>query len=341
MGLYYPSLGISFSDALPHEKSGHIGLISQSGQAVEEIVRSASLMGLYFSKAISYGNAMDLNECDYLEYLSQDPETDMILMYIEGLRDGRRFFEILRKTTSIKPVLILKGGRGESGTRAVASHTASMAGSTKLLENVLSQAGAISADSMEEFIDLASSLRYLPPIRGIRVGVSGGAGGTSVLAADQCEAAGLDVIPIPDDFREELKQRGVSIWDWIGNPVDYSIRESDDLGQADVIAMMAANKNFDLIMVMFGEPHHERQKSTTADDYLNQYRMENCKPKPTLAIVPDKSLGIENYAAWNWQIIYEIRSKLLAAGIPYYSSIGRAAVAAKKVAAYYHWKDRV
>ncbi|HSW39206.1 MAG TPA: hypothetical protein VLL97_06915, partial [Acidobacteriota bacterium] len=71
---------------------------------------------------------------------------------------------------------------------------------------------------------------YLPPIRGKRVGVSGGAGGTSVLAADQCEAAGLDVIPIPDDFRSELKAKGVSIWDWIGNPVDYSIERSNIIG---------------------------------------------------------------------------------------------------------------
>lgn len=341
MGLYIPRLGMSFSDAMPHVKSGNIGLISQSGQAAEEIVRTAALRELYFSAAISYGNALDLNECDYMEYFSDDPNTKIILMYLEGLRDGRRFFDVLRKTAAQKPVIILKGGRGASGARAVASHTASLAGSEQVLECVLAQAGAILADNTEEFIDLAVTCHYLPPINGTRIGVSGGAGGTSVLAADLCEKAGLDVIPIPDDLREELKQRGVSVWDWIGNPVDYSIRENDDLSYADMVQILARNENFDLIMVVFGEPHHEHQKNTTADDYINQYRMENCRPKPAMAIVPERGTGIDHYDDWNWKIIYELRSKLLASGIPHYPTINRAAVAARKVAEYFRWKKSV
>jgi acyl-CoA synthetase (NDP forming) len=335
MGLFFPRLGISFSDAMPHEKFGPVGLISQSGQAVEEIVRSSALMGLYFSKAISYGNALDFNECDFLDYLAQDPETKLIMMYVEGLRDGRRFFDTLRKATALKPVVILKGGRGQAGARAVASHTASLAGSTDLLGVALAQAGAVSADNMEEFIDLAVTFHYLPPIRGFRVGVIGGAGGASVLAADQCEAAGLDVIPIPLEIREELKSKGISIWDWIGNPVDRSIRGDTDFSPGDMLALMAGNENFDLLIVLFGEPHHERQKGTTADIYLEEHPFEKCKPKPVMAIVPDRCLGIDHYADWNWKIIYEIRTQLLSRSIPYYPSFGRAANAAKKVADYY------
>ena len=340
MGLFFPRLGISFSDAMPHENSGPVGLISQSGQAVEEIVRSAALRGLFFSKAISYGNALDFNECDFLDYLAQDPETRLILMYIEGLRDGRRFFDSLRQAVAQKPVVILKGGRGQSGARAVASHTASLAGSADLLEVVLAQAGAVSADSMEEFIDLAVAFHYLPPIGGLQVGVMGGAGGASVLAADQCEAAGLDVIPIPPEIREELKSQGISIWDWIGNPVDHSIRGEDaKFDHSEMLALMAKNERFDLLIVMFGEPHHERYKGRTADDYLEEYRIENCKPKPVMATVPNRDLGIDHYADWNWKIIYEIRTKLLAKGIPFYPSIGRAARAAKKVANYYRRRE--
>jgi len=340
MGLFFPRLGISFSDAMPHENSGPVGLISQSGQAVEEIVRSAALRGLFFSKAISYGNALDFNECDFLDYLAQDPETRLILMYIEGLRDGRRFFDSLRQAVAQKPVVILKGGRGQSGARAVASHTASLAGSADLLEVVLAQAGAVSADSMEEFIDLAVAFHYLPPIGGLQVGVMGGAGGASGLAADQCEAAGLDVIPIPPEIREELKSQGISIWDWIGNPVDHSIRGEDaKFDHSEMLALMAKNERFDLLIVMFGEPHHERYKGRTADDYLEEYRIENCKPKPVMATVPNRDLGIDHYADWNWKIIYEIRTKLLAKGIPFYPSIGRAARAAKKVANYYRRRE--
>jgi acyl-CoA synthetase (NDP forming) len=335
MGLFSPRRGISFSDALPEEKFGPIGLISQSGQAVEEIVRTSALMGLYFSKAISYGNALDFNECDFLDYLAQDPETKVILMYVEGLRDGRRFLDSLRKATAQKPVVILKGGRSQSGARAVASHTASLAGSTNLLEVALAQAGGVSADSMEEFIDLAVAFHYLPPLKGVGVGVVGGAGGASVLAADQCEAAGLDVIPIPPEMREELKNKGISIWDWIGNPVDHSIREDAGFNHGEIVEMMARNEKFHLLIIMFNEPHHERQRGMTADNTLEEYRFGDYKPKPAMAVVPDRSLGIDHYADWNWKIIYELRSKLLAGGIPYYPSIGRAARAARKVADYY------
>jgi acyl-CoA synthetase (NDP forming) len=339
MGLFYPGQGISFSDAMPEEKAGPIGLISQSGQAVEEIVRSAAVMGLYFSKAISYGNALDFNECDFLDYLAQDPETRIILMYVEGLREGRRFLNSLRLASTKKPVVLLKGGRGQSGARAVASHTASLAGSSEVLSTALTQAGAVSVFSMEEMIDQALAFHYLKPFTGLRIGVLGGAGGASVLAADQCEAAGLDVIPIPQELRQALKEKGVSIWDWIGNPVDHSIREGDDFKPRQMLSMMAQDPHFDLLMIMFGEPHHERQRGITADDYLEEYRLEEYRHKPILTVVPDRCLGIDHYADWNWKVIYEIRTKLLQRAIPFYPSIERAARAARKTSDYYRIRE--
>ena len=108
------------------------------------LVSFAGLQGVRFSKAISYGNALDFNECDYLDYFAQDPETEIILLYIEGVRDGKRFPEALRKAASVKPVLIVKGGRGMAGTRATVSHTASLAGSQKIWEALVRQSGAIS-----------------------------------------------------------------------------------------------------------------------------------------------------------------------------------------------------
>jgi len=139
-------------------------------------------------------------------------------MYVEGVRDGRRFLNSLRQAVSTKPVIILKGGRGKSGGRMVSSHTASLAGSTKTWETLIAQAGAFSAEDFDEMADLALSFYFLSPILGPRVGVAGGGGGASVLAADQCEEAGLDVIPLPLEIREELRSMGAPIWDWIGNP---------------------------------------------------------------------------------------------------------------------------
>jgi len=95
MGMYHPGKGISFSDALPKE-SGSAGLISQSGQIAEELSRYAALRGIYFNKGISYGNALDFNECDFLDYFAQDPDISIILMYLEGIKGGDKFFEKLQ-----------------------------------------------------------------------------------------------------------------------------------------------------------------------------------------------------------------------------------------------------
>jgi len=338
MGLFHPGHGVSFSDAMPHE-SGTAGLISQSGQMAEEIVRYSALRGVYFSKAVSYGNALDLNECDYLDYFTQDPDTSVILMYLEGVRDGRKFYSTLRRATAVKPVVILKGGRGKSGTRAASSHTASMAGSHKVLDALIAQAGSLSAASPEELMDLAAAFYFLPPFKGVRVGVAGGGGGSSVLAADLCEEAGLEVVPLPDEIREELKNKGSAIWDWIGNPADMSIRDRDEFVPGYIMRMMAAHENFDLLLAIMSDPHHERQRDMSVDEYLDQYKLNEQNGKPLLAVVPDKSLGEDEFDHWSWKVVCGIRTRLIQAGIPFYPTIDRAASAAGKMAGYFRARE--
>ena len=336
MGVYYPAEGITFMDEFP-KKSGPVALISQSGNVVGDIVNKAVRRGVFFSKGISYGNAIDLNECDYLEYFAQDPETKIVIMYIEGAKDGKRFFDILRRTTPTKPVVIIKGGKGRAGARATASHTASLAGSFQVWEAMVAQAGAISVDSLDELIDLAVSFRFLPPIRSKRVGVAGGAGGASVLAADECDRAGLDVIPLPPEFREEMKNRGISIWDWISNPADLSIRESDDFTPGMVMEMMAKNPNFDLLIAIMGHMHRRFMgEDLTIDKYLDeQFSLNNCRMKPLLAVVPDISLGINECDSWEWKMNCELRTRLVEENVPFYTSVVQAANAARNMIDYY------
>jgi len=336
MGVYHPGHGLAFDDDAP-KTSGTAGLISQSGNVAGDIVRVCGMRGVYFSKAISYGNAIDLNECDYLDYFAQDPETEVILMYIEGVKDGQRFFDVLRQATLVKPVIIIKGGRGKSGTRAAASHTASLAGSAELWPTMVAQAGAVYAESLEELIDLAASFYLLPPIKGHRVGVAGGAGGASVLAADQCELAGLDVVPLPTELREELKRGGISIWDWIGNPADMSIREDRDFEVGDMLQVMAKYQDFDFLIAIIGSPHHHHgQPEITTDTFLGQYRLNEVKKtKPLLAVVYDRSLGQDEWDSWNWRVTCEVRTKLIDLGVPFYPTITRAAIAARKLIEYY------
>jgi len=340
LGVYYPREGIAFHDGFPKE-SGSAGLASQSGQAVGEIVQLAALRGIRFSKAISYGNAIDFNECDYLEYFAQDPETKMVLMYVEGVRNGKRFFETLRRTTATKPVIIVKGGRGESGTRATASHTASLAGSMDIWETVVNQAGAVSAGNLEDLVDLATAFYFLPPILGRRVGVAGGSGGSSVLAADECEEAGLHVIPLPPEIREELKSKGDPIWDWIGNPADMSIRINRDFDTGDMLEIMARNQNFDLLIGFMREPHGRGHERISVDAYLERYRLKELNNKPLLVVMGDISPGVkgDDDYAWIRKLMEEVREKLIAANIPVYPNIGRAARAASKLIDYYQRRE--
>ncbi len=343
MGIYYPREGLSFAYDLPKEP-GSVGLVSQTGGGAAILIQLASLRGVRFSKAISYGNALDFNECDYLDYFSQDPETEVILMYIEGVKDGKRFFDSLHKAASTKPVIITKGGRGQAGTRAVASHTASLAGSAEAWEALVAQAGAISAQNLDELADLAVSFYFLPPIQGPRVGVIGGGGGPSVLSADDCEEAGLDVIPLPTEIREELRSQGIPIWDWIGNPTDVSILGGSGLSAIDMLQMMARNQDFNLLIANITEVPLSREEGTIlrlraeADGYI-KVRQES--PKPLLVVVAERSLGVKERSHWRWKATSEVRTKLVGANIAIYPTIGRAARSARKLLDYYLKRKQV
>ncbi len=340
MGVYYPQEGLSFGYNLPKE-SGVVGMLSQTGGGASGFVHLASMRGIRFSKVISYGNALDLNECDYLDYFAQDVETRIILIYIEGVKGGQRFFDSLHHAASAKPVIVIKGGRGKSGTRAIASHTASLAGSIRVWEAAITQAGAIPARDFDEMADLAVSFYFLPPIRGSRVGVIGGGGGPSVLAAEACEEAGLDVIPLPSELCQEMKKKGIKIWDWVSNPTDVSILGGSGLTDTDMLQMMAKNDNFDLLIANMNEAviislaPKERLTFGLPRQVEGYIKVKEEYSKPLLTVVEEKGPGIGDYDDETWKLICEMRTKLITAGIPFYPTMGRAARAARKVLDYY------
>jgi len=340
MGVYHPGHGIAFAYNLPREP-GPVGMLSQSGGGAAVFVRLAGRRGTRFSKVISYGNALDFSECDYLEYFMQDPETSVIAAYIEGVKDGRRFFNALRRAASVKPVIVIKGGRGNAGTRAVASHTASLAGSMDTWQALVTQAGAVTAANFEEMADLALSFCLLPPPQGPRVGVAGAGGGPSVLSADECEEAGLEVVDLPPEMRKDLKDRGVEIWDWVGNPVDVSIIGGFGISDLDILRLMGRSKDFDILvglineLIMFtlsrGQGADLRLKA--AVEGYRSLREES--GKPVLAVLGDDGSGIDEYGSAAGNIISQARTDLIAAGIPFYPTMERAARAARKVLGYY------
>jgi len=219
MGLYYPRGGLSFSTNFPTE-AGPIGLMCQSGGNTTYLTRLAADRGLRFSKVVSYGNACDINECDLLEYMASDPETKVIAAYIEGTREGARFLDALKAAAGAKPLVVFKGGYTEGGGRATASHTGSLAGSDAVWDGVLRQAGAIRVYSIEEMVDMLTALLRMEPPLGVNVCAVGNGGGSSVLATDECERAGLRVPPIPAGTRDRLKAFIPLAGSMLRNPID-------------------------------------------------------------------------------------------------------------------------
>lgn len=334
MGVYYPKLGMAFNTGWPKE-SGSVGFMSQSGQVVGEIVNFAALRGVRFSKAISYGNAIDFNECDYLDYFAGDQETKVILMYIEGVRDGMRFADSLKRAAAAKPVVIVKGGRGSAGQRATASHTASMAGSRQIWQSLFKQTGAISCDNLEEMVDVAAAFYFLPPCSGRRLAVVGGSGGSSVLAADQCEEAGLDVVPFPEDLREKLKAEGSPIWDWIGNPADFSISMGEREAAIQIGRMMVEHPAFDAVMSFASIPWNRIGEKFSMDEHIQQFLNYLIEDKPTVYVFQEMVKGGSRELKQLQKMTAEMKQKLIAKNLAVYPTITKAARALSKMIGYY------
>ena len=241
MGIYCPSGKIAFMPNSPVEP-GPVGFLSQSGGNAGDVIFMAAPRGIRFSKIISYGNAADLNECELLEYLAEDPETEIIIAYIEGVRDGRRFLRALRHASARKPVVVLKGGRTEAGEKAVFSHTASLAGSARVFDALLRQAGAVRVDSIDELIDLAVAFRFIGrPPAGRGVAVVGPGGGFSVFAADEVNEAGLELPDLSPAVQEELRRFTPVAGTSVRNPVDTNV-------------IMEPHKLTDTLRIVAGDP---------------------------------------------------------------------------------------
>lgn len=194
----------------PARRKINASIVSQSGTWGITTLRSGTIHGLGFSKFVSSGNEIDLKFEDYLEYFGTDPDTQIILGFIEGLRKARQFIEVVKKIE--KPIILIKGGKTKSGRETAKSHTGSLGGSQELYEAVFAQHGVIEVSNMTELVDLGRAftqcLSYDPQKfpRGRRVGLMGGGGGFCVLMADQAESEGLVLAPLDPSTIEKLSQ---------------------------------------------------------------------------------------------------------------------------------------
>ena len=336
MGIYNPSEGMSFRYNFPKEP-GKVAFFSQSGGNTAELVHKGVGRGLRFSKVVSYGNACDLNEADFLEYSAHDPETEVIAAYIEGVREGRRFFAALREAALRKPVVVLKGGRSTSGNRAAMSHTASLSGSAAIWNTVFHQAGAVRARSMEDLADLALAFQWLPPLTARRLAVMGGGGGNSVQAADLIEDADLVIPPLPEEIREQLREKAPEVWSLISNPVDSSVM-GGPTAFGLTCQLLAHHPGIDWL---FGNAAAEwgLEEQQGVPSFLKGIRelirlSQDCG-KPLIVA----SGATDNYETWKQEAIVEGQRICAEAHVPFYPSLERAAGTLSRVIGYYDWRS--
>jgi acyl-CoA synthetase (NDP forming) len=220
MGLYNRALGIRQSGEQAHGPGGEVGFIGQSGTHSINFGLVGEQHGVRVSTSISIGNAIILDVPDYLDYLADDPETKVIAMYVEGVKDGPRFVKSLRRAAALKPVVVWKGGVTDAGARATASHTGSLATSQAVFSAIVRQAGAIEAHSLEDTLDVVKALLYAKPATGRRMGLMAMTGGQSVVITDAFVGAGLDVPRLSDASYEELKSFFNIVGGSYQNPLD-------------------------------------------------------------------------------------------------------------------------
>ena len=325
MGLYYPKAKITFEPHFQFEP-GNIGFLTQSGSHAYRAIGQGTERGLRFSKVISYGNGIDLNEADFLDHFAEDPDTEIIAAYVEGVRDGRRFLAALRRAAAKKPVVVLKGGRTTAGRAAAASHTAALASQQAVWKTVVRQGGALEVDSLNDLVDMLVAFRNAGAAKGPKVAVLGGAGGETVESADLCHEAGLDVAPIPQEIREALREKLPHTWDWIGNPIDASILTWGRFEAADVLKLMVASPAYDLVIAnvrglewIAAPEEGGGQVFRGAVEMLKRLGRES--RKAVMLVMADS----ESREEWRRELALQARRELATVGVAIYPDIGRAA----------------
>ncbi len=325
MGIFDSASGLSFRPDLPRAV-GDVAFISQSGNNSVELMLHGAARGLRFSKVVSYGNALDLTEADFLDFLATDPATKVVGAYIEGTGDGRRFFEALQRCAAAKPVVILKGGRTGAGSRTAASHTAALAGQRQVWSAVLKQAGAVEVATFDDLIDMLVAFSFLRGDGGRNAGIVGGGGGRAVQSADVCEEAGLHVPKLPESIRDMLREKAPQLADWVDNPVDQSILAGSGVSGARVLEMMMGSDAFDVLIANVGEDWvlgrpDAIERMAHLVDRIADIGKKTAKPMAFVlgpADSPDET---------KWRAVEGGRQRLTDARLAVYQSVDRAASA--------------
>lgn len=232
----------------PYPPAGGIGIASQSGNFISSFMNYAVQTGVGVSRAVSAGNAAAVTIPDYLDFYAVDPATEVALAYVEGVPDGRAFFERTRAVAAQKPLVLVKGGATSGGQRAAASHTGSLASDDQVFTGMCRQAGITRAATIEEAFEAAATFATQPLPRGNRTVVLTTAGGWGVVTADALTRSSLELVPLPADLRAALDARLPPRWSR-NNPVDLAGAETRDT-IPEVLDLIVGHPDVDAVLYL-------------------------------------------------------------------------------------------
>jgi acetyl coenzyme A synthetase (ADP forming)-like protein len=258
---------------------GRIGFSSQSGALGLALLEEAEERGLGLSSFVSIGNKADVSSNDLLEWWEDDPETDVVLLYLESFGNPRKFARVASRLARTKPILAMRSGTSQAGARAASSHTAALAGSDRAVDALFWQAGVLRARTLEELLDAAVLFSTQPLPRGDRVAVLTNAGGLGILCADACEAAGLSLPALADETVAALREH-VPVEASTANPVDLLGSATAATYEAALPAVLA-DPGVDAAIVLFVPP----VVATTADVAAAIARAAAGSDKPVLPVL--------------------------------------------------------
>jgi acyl-CoA synthetase (NDP forming) len=327
MGVFVPKIGIRQSLRQYTGIDGPVGFISQSGAHAITFSEEAHRQGVDIHKAVSFGNGVVLDSTDYLAYFGADPDIQAIGMYLEGVKDGRRFLQTLRAVAARKPVVVWKGGRTQEGGRAIASHTGSLAVPMAIWDAAMKQCGAVKVTGLDELIDTLKALLYLSPVYGNRVGITGGSGGQSVALADVFAEAGLRVPPLTKETYDELTSFFTLIGASYRNPIDTGNMNRRQMRR--ILALLECDAHVDNLVYLLTTG--TRRYGQLEDDINALIAMRHRTSKPVLAI-------LSFFAHEDVQEIQALLDKLRDNSIPVFPSLERGARALKNALDYYRIK---
>ncbi len=321
-GVYSPKVNIPCGAEDVFGEAGSVAFLAQSGSLSGRAIQRGIACGLRFSKALNYGNGCDLDSIESLEYFAVDPETEVVSAYLEGIKDGRRLLQVVKEISERKPIVIWKGGKSEVGAKAAFSHTGALASPASTWEAALKQVGAIEVNNLEELIDTLLAFQQLSSVegRGITIvsGLVDGGGGQTVSAADTCISLGLNLPPFSDETKSQLRSLLGEVGSILHNPLDVSQSYSNTEVIHQAIEIAGADQNINVIII---------QENV---DLLVTVSPESIEPMSDALIDLRKKgksivMVLEHGLAEAERL--SISRKLLAAKIPVFPSLERAAKA--------------